>query len=262
MLYSIQTFLEDFFYKRSYVISDNYVIEITKTYYYERKYSHIEYILSKLNNIPTVFYHNNIVGNRKDFESFILKVLDRKYYKRLTPYSKWYKGGLTTEKEFLSGNESITVETILTSFKHSTESKLIDVFWKSRKKSKLKPYPEKTGQALFDFFVYTTLPDQVKSLREPMVGIGDIDFVLIINGVKHLVEIKVITSKVIGFEQLDRYMEIEKINVGYLMFFDSLPPGDKLLVPPEQQVENGIIYSTVIDINPPSPSGLNKPLPK
>jgi hypothetical protein len=150
-----------------------------------------------------------------------------------------------------------TVSNLLREFKHAVEARAIDVFWQSRKKGNLRPKPEEIAQALFAVFTKGVLGDRGIVLREMNSGIGFVDIGVIFSSTLHLIEVKVLTGKFEGPEQLEQYMKTERRNEGSLLLVDTLESGNKLYLPELIHTSSGIIKVYQIDINPVPPSSLN-----
>lgn len=255
MLYTIQTFIEDYLHQRNFEISDNYAVQLAKLYVNYRLDIDDASFLGRMGKIRTVLFANNDL-DRIRFEKRILKSLDRNYKKKLNnPNITEFPGGLTEEKEVIRKTE-IKIDLVFELFKKAVEAKAIDSFWKSRIKGNLKPYPESIGQGLFGTFVTGVLGGQGEVIREAPSGIGFIDAKVFIRGVSYLVEIKILNDEFEGAAQLEEYMRIEGKDTGYLLIFDALAPNKKINIPPIINLTNGQIAVKIVNINPPVPHSL------
>jgi hypothetical protein len=81
MLFTIQTYLEEYLNKRNMVDSDGYAVRLANLYFYHRSSTEEALFLSKVAHIRTVLFLNNGIGNRKDFELSLIRRLDNKFKK-------------------------------------------------------------------------------------------------------------------------------------------------------------------------------------
>jgi len=143
----------------------------------------------------------------------------------------------------------------LEGFKDAVEAEAVNSFWESRKHGKLRKRAEKHGQELLALFANAKLSKRGAAIREPVSGVGFIDFLVTFSsGLLHVVELKVLKGRALpGPSQLATYMKQKKRNEGWLVFFDSRKSAFKHAVPPSIKTRSGIIRTVVIDINPTPP---------
>jgi hypothetical protein len=114
--------------------------------------------------------------------------------------------------------------------------------------------PERIGQSLLAVFVVGALASRGIIIREVKSGVGFVDVAIVRSTVQHLLELKILRSKLVGVNQLRTYMRIEHRPIGWLMLFDARPSGNRTPVPPVQSVPEGVIRIVLVDIRPDAPS--------
>lgn len=259
MLFTIQTYLEEYLNKRNMVDSDGYTVRLANLYFYQRSNTEDVLFYRKVGHIKTVLFLNNGIKDRKEFEQSLIHRLDMKFKKKLGSNSPNFPGGTELEKEKLHHLTKITIGMLLNEFKHATEARAIDTFWISRIKGNLRRRPEEIAKALFALFTKGTLINRPGIiLSEFQSGIGFVDVGIIFSSTLHLVEIKVITKDFTGLSQLEKYMETENRHEGSLLIFDSIQPDKKKDIPGHINVSAGVVKIYRVDINPRPPSSLNK----
>ena len=82
MIFSIQRFLEDYFNRRNLSDIDQYAIKIANLYDRRRHAKSEEQFLKLMRRIRTVFFQNNPSLDRPQFNSSLLKLLDRQFEKK------------------------------------------------------------------------------------------------------------------------------------------------------------------------------------
>ncbi len=256
MLYSIQAYLEDYFNRRNLAVSDTYAVQLAKLYFHERAVMTPEDFQRRMRRVRTIFFQNNDIDNRAEFEKQLLERLDSQFKKKLQNPDSSFPGGLEKEKREIQKSSRRSISSLLNLFKRAVEARGIDGFWKSRKKLKLKSRPEGIAQSLFGTFAYGVLDGKGIVIRELLSGIGYVDVGVVFTSVLHLVEMKVITGQFEGPSQLEQYMRTEGRREGHLLVIDSRPPERKIDLPEIIQLEIGVIKVTVVDINPSIPSSL------
>jgi hypothetical protein len=83
MMYSIQTYLEDYFHKLGLDDSDRYSVSLARLYDRERHGKSTSAFLVSMKRVRTGFYKQNENIPRSVFESRILKLLDGKFKKKV-----------------------------------------------------------------------------------------------------------------------------------------------------------------------------------
>ncbi len=258
MLFTIQTYLEEYLSKRNMVDSDGYAIRLANLYYYYRSNTEDALFFSKVGHIKTVLFLNNSIENRKEFEQSLIRRLDNKYKRKLGSNNSHFPGGTELEREKLLRLPKLTIDILLNEFSDATEARAIDAFWVSRKQGTLQHRPEKIAQSLFSLFTKGALLNRPGIvLREFQSGIGFVDVGIIFSSTLHLVEIKVLTDDFTGLSQLEQYMKTEKRQEGSLLIFDSLKPDKKKDLPLRIPTSAGLVKIYRVDINPHPPSSLN-----
>jgi len=258
MLFTIQTYLEEYLSKRHLVDSDGYAIKLANLYFYRRSDGDTAQFLRKVSRIKTVMFVNAGITNRAEFERALVGRLDNQFKKKLTADNPTFPGGTEEERKSLARLPRVTIEILLEEFRQAIEARAIDVFWQSRKKGVLMPNPETIAQALFALFTKGVLLNRSGVvLREMNSGIGFVDIGVMFSSVLHLVEMKILTGKFTGVEQLGQYMKTEKRNKGALVVLDALKPGNKLDLPQSIVISSGIVRVYSVDINPVPPSSLS-----
>jgi hypothetical protein len=82
MIYSIQTYLENYFNRCGLADPDQYAVNLAKLYDTQRNGKTVLAFLSAMNRIRTVFYKQNERIRRLAFERRILTLLDSKFKKK------------------------------------------------------------------------------------------------------------------------------------------------------------------------------------
>lgn len=251
MVFSIQRFIEDYLNKRRFVDNDQYAVALANAFDQHRFESEKDEFLRRMGRIRTSLFKQNRITDRRSFESTLLDQLDSQFKKKLDVPA--FSKPLTTEaKRFRSKRR--TIGRLLVAFKDAVESKGIDAFWVSRVKGKLQPGPEKIAQALLGVGAKMLVGENGVVRRELMSGIGFVDVEIQLGNVPHLIELKMLSGKLTGDEQLSTYMKQEGRENGWLVLIDVRKPTSKLSLPAKLKVSAGTIHVLVIDINPVPPS--------
>ncbi len=258
MLFTIQTYLEDYLSSRNLIDPDGYAVRLANLYFYQRSSVAAPQFLRKVRRINTALFVSNGIRSRAEFESSLVCRLDSRFKKKLQHNPK-FPGGTEAERRRLQQVPRLTIEALLGEFKHAVEARAIDMFWLSRRKGNLRPKAEKIAQGQFALFTKGVLvyrPGIV--VRELSSGIGFVDIGVILSSpTLHLVEMKVLRAKEFkGAEQLEQYMKTERRNEGSLLIVDALAPDDKLDLPERIPTPSGVIRVYRVDINPLPPSSL------
>jgi hypothetical protein len=85
-------------------------------------------------------------------------------------------------------------------------------------------------------------------------GIGFVDLAIILAGTIHLIEMKLIRTKVTGIAQLTTYMKTENRRRGWLVFFDARQLPNSARIPASITLPAGKVTVVRININPTPPS--------
>jgi hypothetical protein len=253
MIFAIQSFLEDSFTRRGFRDTDNYparVAEIFERFGQERS---PEKIALQFGKIRTAFFRNNSQLRRGQFEIDTAKTLRSKFPFLLGTNDSRALARATSIARSVFRAKRRSILTLLAEFKKAVQSRGIDAYWDSRKKARLRKRPEKVAQAALGVFARGALGRYGSVFREVGSGIGFVDLVISFGHVYHLVELKVLTGKFVGPDQLAAYMETEGRETGWLVVFDARSAAKKTALPEKIMVKAGIVNIVVIDINPTAP---------
>jgi hypothetical protein len=257
MIFSIQTYLEDYFNRRGWGDPDQYAVALAKLYDGERHGKSVPVFLAAMKKIRTAFYRRNDQLDRPKFESKLLTILDTKFKKkRLAFLSKAVAERVESSGSCLGALPRITIRKFLEEFKNTIEAEAVNSFWDSRAKGKLKNRPEKLGQELFGVFSRTRLSKRGSAMREVASGIGFVDvLVTFSSGLVHVIEMKMLKQKDLpGPAQLETYMKHRQRREGWLIYFDAREPKSKTPVAETLKRAAGNIRTILVDINPIPPS--------
>lgn len=257
MIFSIQTYLEDYFNRRGWGDPDQYAVALARLYDRERHGKSAPVFLAAMKKIRTTFYRRNDELDRGEFEGKLLAALDSKFKKkRLLFVSKAVAERVETSGSRLVSLPRITIRKFLEEFKSTIEAEAVNSFWDSRAKGKLKNRPEKLGQELFGVFARTRLAERGSAMREVASGIGFVDvLVTFSSGLVHVIELKMLKGKDIpGPAQLETYMTHKRRREGWLIFFDARKPSLRKPVPKTVKSGSATIRTLLIEINPIPPS--------
>ncbi len=257
MIFALQRYLEDHFDKRGFDDPDQYAVRLANSFGQLRWETSREAFEKAMHRIQTVFFRRNSIADRRDFEVKLLDVLERKFPKKKSAsLPAHFPGGVESEKRRLNKRQRLSVRGALELFKHATESRAVDSFWKSRRKGKLINQPEKKGQNLLAVFLQGLLHSRSGfSVNEVASGVGWIDVLLVLASTPHLLELKILRdSDIPGVNQLGTYMKQEKRDEGWLVLFDTRNPSDRDSIPETISTKQGTVRTIVIDVNPIPPS--------
>lgn len=254
MLFTIQTYLEDYLRRRNIIDTDGYAVRLANIYFHHRALMEAGRFLQRIKRVRTVMFTNNAIDNRSDFERVLIDTLDKRFKKKLPSDNPSFPGGLERESKILQHLSRRSVDIVLQEFKTAVEARAIDAFWHSRKKGILSPKPEKIAQSLFAVFVRGVLRNRGVILREISSGIGFIDIGVLFSSTLHLIEMKILTKHLTGADQLKHYMKTENRKRGYLLIIDAMKPEKKLELPSFIETPEGKIKVYSVDINPIPPS--------
>jgi hypothetical protein len=265
MIFSIQSYLEDYFNRRGWGDPDQYAVALARLYDRERHGKTTPAFLAAMKSIRTTFYRRNNHLDRAEFEGKLLSALDTRFKKkRLLFASTAVAERVETSGSRLVSLSRITIRKFLEEFKNTIEAEAVNSFWDSRAKGKLKKRPEKLGQELFGVFARTRLAQRGSAMREVASGIGFVDvLVTFSSGLVHVIELKMLKRKDIpGPAQLRTYMNHKRRQEGWLVFLDARNPKLKNPVPKKIKSGSGTIRTVLIEINPIPPSKQNSPVAK
>jgi len=82
MIFSIQTYLEDYFNRRGLADPDQYAVTLARVYDRERHGKAVPVFLAAMKRIRTSFYRRNDHVQRETFERKLLTVLDSRFKKK------------------------------------------------------------------------------------------------------------------------------------------------------------------------------------
>lgn len=254
MLFTIQTYLEDYLQKRNIADPDSYAVRVANLYYQNRASLPGAKFLGALHSLRTLLFITNHISDRPQFESDLLRRLDSRFKKKAFSSSVPFPGGTTSESRKLTRMPRLTIQAILHEFEAAIEARAIDVFWLSRRKGKLRSRPEAIAQGLFATFSKGVLRDRGHLLREFASGVGFVDVGVIIAKRLHLVEFKVLKDGFTGPAQLAVYMANEARHEAHLVVIDARAPSRKQPLPARVSTKAGTVLVRRIDINPTPPS--------
>lgn len=257
MIFSIQTYLEDYFNRRGLGDPDQYAVSLARLYDRERHGKTGSAFLAAMKRIRTAFYRRNDRIDRPTFEGKLLAVLDGRFKKkRLFFVSKAVAERVETSGSRLARLPRVTIRKFLEKFKKTIEAEAVNSFWESRAKGKLKRRAEKLGQEILGVFASAKLGGRGAAIREATSGTGFVDvLVTFSSGLLHVVELKILKGgKVPGPGQLATYMKHKNRKEGWLVFFDARPSNRKHPIPTIFKVSEGTINTLLIEINPVAPS--------
>lgn len=101
MLFTIQTYLEDYLRRRNIIDTDGYAVRLANLYFHDRALMEASRFLQRVKRIRTVMFANNIIDNRSDFERVLIVTLDKKFKKKLPSDNPSFPGGLERESKIL-----------------------------------------------------------------------------------------------------------------------------------------------------------------
>jgi hypothetical protein len=114
--------------------------------------------------------------------------------------------------------------------------------------------PERVAQNLLAVFIIGALAGRGLVFRELKSGVGFVDIAVVRGQVIHLLELKVLRSRLTGASQLRAYMRTEQRSIGWLIVFDSRPAIWNRHLPSVLRVAEGTIRVLAVDIRPTVPS--------
>jgi len=82
MIFSIQSYVEDYFNRRSLDDADQYGVALAKLYARHRQGKSVPEFLSAMRRIRTVFYKRNDFVDRESFDRRMLMLLDSRFKKK------------------------------------------------------------------------------------------------------------------------------------------------------------------------------------
>jgi hypothetical protein len=256
MIFSVQRAAEDYLNGRGFQDNDDYAINVSRTYESYRASESDGELLARLRRIRTAIYQNHPGVNRAAEEKRILQILDQRSRPSAPAPHFLEQRETRTERIRLRKLKRRAISSILQSFRRAVQGRTIDAFWKSRKKTQLRPWPETIAQAHLSLFILGGLSRRPGYLcRELLSGIGFVDLAVFLGGsTPHLIELKVLTNKFTGPSQLETYMDTENRSTGWLIVFDARIPKKKTQLPPRLTLKNKTINVISVDINPEPPS--------
>jgi hypothetical protein len=84
-------------------------------------------------------------------------------------------------------------------------------------------------------------------------GIGFVDVAVSFGGPLHLIELKVLKTKLTGAGQLAAYMGTEGRGSGWLVLIDARGSSHRGSLPAKINAPTGVIMTVAIDVNPAAP---------
>lgn len=259
MLFTVQAYLEDYIARQNLRDTDGYAVHLANLYFHQRSSLDEIDFLRRMKRMRTVFFAVNSIRARGEFEQSLLERLDRRFKKKVSAVGNpGFPGGTTLERKQLAKLNRRTVMPILQKFKEAMESRCLSAFWLSRTKGVLRKRPEEIAQTLLVMFIAGTLGNRGVVLREIYSGTGFVDVgISFTSPIVHLIELKVLRTKFIGPDQLDRYMKFENRPNGYMVVIDTAPASNKQRIPEIIRTTSGVIKIIRVDVNPVPPSKIN-----
>jgi len=153
-------------------------------------------------------------------------------------------------------------DALIREFRKAIELNGVQEFWESRRKQQLRQRPESLAQVALSIFLHA--PVKARNglvLREVGSGTGYVDVLAMFGRSRlYMVELKILrSSRIGGFRQLARYLELHSLAEGWLLLFDTRPWRRRTLVSDHDRIIDGkVVNVVVIDINPPPPSSLDR----
>ncbi len=266
MLYSVQSEVLTFLGLAGLRDRDGFAAAAAERYLAHRANTTSGAAVGKLMSIQTSTFSTRR-RERRSLTTELVQRLDKKFIKSLTTVpSRLRPMGAERTRVIGLGQRSrrrggeVAFSELIARFKAAVEADGIDPFWKSRKKSELRPRPEQIGQLSLMMF----LNEPIRALsgftfREVRSGIGYIDVMAVFGRSKrYVVELKVRSSdRVLGAAQLAKYLDTLGLSHGWLILFDSRAAGDKQPKSPVS-IDGKTLTIVSVDINPPAPSSLSK----
>lgn len=252
MIFSVQRFVEDYLERRRIADIDDYAIGAATAFERAGTSASEEDIAQRLRRIRTALFRRNADLNRTEFERQLARALKRRFPKKKdVEFSAFISGLEPARRRIRSRRRSIA--SLLAEFGRAVESRAIDAFWNSRTKGKLRARPESIAQGLLAVFAKAVVGSDGVVLREFASGIGFVDVGVSFGGPLHLIELKILTGKLVGVAQLGHYMKLELRETGWLVLVDVRKPARRSAIPPALSLPQGIVRTVVIDANPIPP---------
>lgn len=251
MIFSIQRFVEDHLERRGFDDTDQYGLRVARAFDQRGSGASEGTLAGAFARIRTVFFRKHRKLDRSEFELRLARLLKRKFKKKLeSPYLITFRNGLGPARNRIRHRRR-SIGALLYEFQRAVEGKAVDAFWKSRRQGRLRPSPEKIGQALLAVFAKGVIGDSGLVLREMSSGIGFVDVGLSFGGVLHLVELKIMKSAATGANQLSQYMRTERRREGWLLLLDVRRTQD--VVPQTFTSAAGVVRTVLVNLNPQAP---------
>jgi hypothetical protein len=253
MIFSVQRFLEDHFERRGLEDVDQYAVRVANVFDRVGPNASDQAVAREIGRVRTAFFRRNAGLDRKIFEAQLAAALQRRFQKKTNdPRYRAFERGIAPARTRLRKRRR-SVAGLLLEFKRAIESRAVDAFWRSRKNHRLRSRPEKIAQALLATFAKGVVGDDGLVLREIASGIGFVDVGISFGNTLHLVELKVLTGKLTGANQLAQYMRTEGRHEGWLVLIDARLDGSRPAVPTGIVVRGGRVLTVVVDIHPAAP---------
>lgn len=252
MIFSVQRFVEDYLERRRLADIDDYAIGAATAFERAGAAASEDDVAQRLRRIRTALFRRNAGLNRAEFERQLARALKRRFPKKKDIELPAFIGGLDSVRRRIRSRRR-SISSLLTEFGKAVESRAIDAFWNSRKNGNLRAKPESIAQGLLAVFAKAAVRSDGLVLREFASGIGYVDVGVSFGGPLHLIELKILTGKLVGAAQLDQYMKLEQRDIGWLVLVDVRNPARRSAIPPRLVLPHGIVRTLVIDANPVPP---------
>ena len=258
MIFSVQRYLEDYFVQRGLTDVDQYAIRIANAFDQQQPNTAEQAFVDAISKLRTAFYSRNRNLDRRAFEIEIARKLRQRFKKKRTNEHAsigFIRAIPSSRKRFRTRRRSINQ--LLSEYKMAVEARGIGSYWSSRKKGKLRSYPERIAQDQLALFAKGVLGPRGLVIRESASGIGYVDVGIAFAAVLHLIELKVFSGgRFKGASQLAQYMKTENKSKGWLILIDTRNDTSTFVIPDSLDVPQGRIVIVVIRLNPIAPSKL------
>jgi hypothetical protein len=252
VIFAVQKFVEEHLERRGFADVDDYAIHAANAFERAGGGSTQEAVTRQLARSRTTFFRRNASLDRREFEARLAQLLRRRFQKKNSNDFADFRQSLSPARRRIRSRRR-SINTLLREFRVAVEARAIDSFWISRKKNHLRSKPETIAQGLLAVFAKAVVGDTGLVLREFASGIGFVDVGISFGGPLHLIEIKMLSGKLTGANQLMTYMAREQRGTGWLLLIDTRGHATRSGVPPTIATPSGVVRTMVIDVNPIPP---------
>lgn len=256
MIFAVQRYLEDHFSNRGLRDPNGYAVALANAFDAHRAGATSAAFLARMSRIRTAFFAANGIRDRRQFESRLLALLDKRFEKKKDGPAEAleFPGGLAAEARRIQRLPARRIGTVLEEFRHALEARAVDSFWVSRQKGLLIKRPERFAQALLEMFLKGVIGRRGFQLSQAQSGTGFVDVVVAFSNTPHVLELKVLNgARFRGPSQLATYMKHERRREGWLIVLDARSEGATAL-PGRVDTAAGVVRVLPVNINPVPPS--------